>query len=517
MRKEYLPRPSGVSRTSNPRRVLSTAPLEIDLARSSDHFPCLQLQEPDLIFGGDHHCVDPRTGLAAFGPYGVTHQDETRQVRVGIVGTTESIDKTLRLLKEMSQPIEQGPNVDCVQNPSFPGMNSQSPFRVHLVTQKQWHRPLHKKDFRSLEGCDDSNTKRWLLQEMFGSEVRAISELENPPQVVLCLVSEPMTLLLGKVNPKDNANFDPKNEMLGGGGDRIFRGLLRQFRGGLRAECMGSLPTEIVRDQAYSKINGMRDRATLAWNLSLALLHKSGLIPWQLANASEDSCFVGISFYRTSQTTSPYALKTFAHVVTEHGDGFIVDGDAFEWDTGEKGEKAPHLDEEHARRLLSRALAAFKEKIGTSPHKVAVHKSTPYSDTERRGFEHSLQNVPQYGLITISRRGIFCVRPGHKPILRGTAIPFGENLGLVFTSGYVPFLRAYSGYRIPHPLEITENWGSLSFQQVAQDSVRLTKLDLNSPAFCTDLPITLAHCKEIREVLEALGQKEPSIDSRYYE
>ena len=476
----------------------------------------MQLQEPDLIFGGDHRCVDPRAGLAAFGPYGVTHPDETRQVRVGIVGTTESIDQALRLLKEMSQLIEQGPNVDCVQNPSFPGMNSQAPFRVHLVTQSQWHRPLRKKDFRSLEGCGDFNTRCWLLQELYGSEVRAISELENPPQVVLCLVSEPMTRLLGKVNPKDNANFASKNEMLAGGGDRVFRGLLCQFRGGLRAECMGSLPTEIIWDQAYSRINGMRDRATLAWNLSLALLRKSGLIPWRLANASEDSCLVGISFYRTSRTTSSETLKSFAHVVTEHGDGFVVDGDAFELDIAEMGEKTPHLDEGQARRLLSRALVVFKEKIGSSPRRVAVHKTTSYSDTERRGFENALQNIPQYGLITISRRGIFCVRPGRKPILRGTAIPFGENVGLVFTSGYVPFLRAYSGSRIPRPLEITENWGSLSFQQVAQDLIRLTKLDLNSPAFCTDLPMTLAHCKEIRDVLEALGQKALSIDAKYY-
>src|SRR5450755_1487428 len=111
MRKTYLPRPS---ETNNPRRVYSTVPLEIDLARSSDRFPCLQLQEPDMIFGGDHRCVDPRTGLAAFGPYGVTRLEETRQVRVGIVGTAEAIDKTLRLLKEMSQRIEQGADVDCV-------------------------------------------------------------------------------------------------------------------------------------------------------------------------------------------------------------------------------------------------------------------------------------------------------------------------------------------------------------------------------------------------------------------
>src|ERR1700676_3726198 len=218
MRKEYLPRPSGVSGANNPRRVFSTAPLEIDLSRSSDRIFCLQLQEPDLMFGGDHRCVDPRTGLAAFGPYAVTRLEETRQVRVGIVGTAEAIDKTLLLLTEMSHAIEQGANVDCVQNPSFPGMNSQAPFRIHILTQKQWHRPLHKRDFRSVEACGDFSTKRWLLQEVFGSEVRAISELENPPQVVLCVISESMMRLLGEVNGKDDANSNVNNEILAGDG-----------------------------------------------------------------------------------------------------------------------------------------------------------------------------------------------------------------------------------------------------------------------------------------------------------
>jgi hypothetical protein len=516
MRKEYLPRPSGVPRANNPRRVLSTAPLEIDLARSSDRFPCLQLQEPDLMFGGEHRCVDPRTGLTAFGPFGVTRPEETMQVRVGIVETTEAVDRAINLLKDISQPIEQSADVDCVQNPSFPGMNSQTPFRVHLVTQKRWHQRLHKRDICSIEECRDFTTRCRLLQEVFGREVQKISELEDPPQVVLCMVSDPIRLLFGNVNARDDSQSVSKCEMSMTGVEGNSNQLFREFRCGVKAKCMGSLPTEIILDQAFSEINRSGDRATLAWNLSLALLHKAGVMPWRLANAANDSCFVGISFYRPSQTASPHTLKAFAHVVSEDGDGFIVDNDTFEWGEGKKGENAAHLDERYATRLLLRALTIFKEKTGVWPRKVAVHKNTSYSDTERRGFENALRSVSQHGLVTLSRRGIFCVRPGRKPILRGTAIPFGEHLGFVFTSGYVPFLREYSGSRIPQPLEITENWGALSFQQVAQDLVRLTKLDLDSPAFSTDLPITLAHCIEIKHILERLGHREPSTDYRYY-
>jgi hypothetical protein len=435
---------------------------------------------------------------------------------VGIVGTGEAVEQALELVEEISKPIEQSPDVDCVLHPSFPGMNSLDPFRVHIVTQSQWHRTLHKKDIRSLEECGDLNTRRWLLQAAFGGEVRAISEIENPPQVVLCAVSESMAQVLVGEASSSPGKFTIHDEIMSGARERISHRLLREFQGGLKAECMGSLPTELNWSQSDSKAGGLLDRATRAWNLSLALLHKSGLVPWRLADAAETSCYVGISFYRISGTTSSESFRSFAHVVTELGTGFIVHGEAFAWDASNGCDGAPHLEEEHAARLLSRALTTFENATGIAPRKAVVHKSSPYTEAERSGLEKALRNIPEFGLLTITRRGIFCVRPGRKPILRGLAIPFDEQSGLLFTSGYVPFLRGSFGHTTRQPLEITENWGSFSFQQAAEDLIRLTKLDLTSCDFCIDLPITLARNREIGDVLRALGQKEPSADDRHY-
>ena len=50
-----------------------------------------------------------------------------------------------------------------------------------------------------------------------------------------------------------------------------------------------------------------------------------------------------------------------------------------------------------------------------------------------------------YALLTLSHRGIVCLRPGYKAVLRGTSVDFGEKKGLVYTTGYVPFLRCYRG------------------------------------------------------------------------
>jgi hypothetical protein len=199
---------------------------------------------------------------------------------VGIVGSAEAIDKTLKLLDEISRPIEQTTNVDCVQYPSFPGLNSQGPFRVHLVTQRQWHRTLHQKDFRSIIECRDASTRRWLLQEMFGGEVRAFSELENPPQVMLCAISDAITHFLRAEISNNDSYTTPVGEIHSDRGGVDIPAEFSDFRAGLKAECMGTLPTEIIWHRENSTILGPEDRATPAWNLSLSLLHKAGV--WRM-------------------------------------------------------------------------------------------------------------------------------------------------------------------------------------------------------------------------------------------
>jgi hypothetical protein len=105
------------------------------------------------------------------------------------------------------------------------------------------------------------------------------------------------------------------------------------------------------------------------------------------------------------------------------------------------------------------------------------------------------------------------LRPGKKPVLRGTIVDFGEKKGVVYTTGYIPFLRCYPGFRVPQPLEITENWGSLTFREVATDLLRLTKLNWNTAAFCCVDPITIAFSRRVGEILKIANTDKPS---RFY-
>ena len=64
-----------------------------------------------------------------------------------------------------------------------------------------------------------------------------------------------------------------------------------------------------------------------------------------------------------------------------------------------------------------------------------AHKTSRYTEEECLGLEDALVDIPQYGLVTLSRNRTFCLRPGNKPVLRGTIVHFGEKKGLVCVGG----------------------------------------------------------------------------------
>jgi hypothetical protein len=480
MRKKYLPKPAEGPGADTPRRVFNSPPLDIHLSRSADQFECLQLNEPELVFGGNHRCVDPRTGLAAYGPYCNADGENTSQLRVGIIGTSEGIEKAELLLHELSAPVEQDGKLDSILHPSFPGLNSRKPFFVDVVAQPSWHRSASAEALQLAMDCSDSTAQFEMFRELYGTQVRAMSQLESPPSVVICAVP---------------AGLEPSV---------------------VNAACAQSLPTEIFCDEEIAESEGhQQDKATQAWNLSVRLLYKAGLTPWRLADSAADSCFAGVSFNRETSDASPDAWIAFAHVVTDFGQGFFLKGDTFEWSPKNEAEETPHLDKDHAAKLMSRILQAYRKGVGRSPRKVVVHKTSPFSEAERLGFAESLQGIKQHAMVAVGRKGIFFLRPGREPVFRGAAIPFGEKLGMVYVSGYVPFLKCSSGTQMPEPLEITENWGSLTFGEAAEDLLRLTKLDWNTSAFCADVPVTLAFPDRVRKIFKILGQQDLVLDDRY--
>ena len=530
-------RPSRKPRVLRKPQVFHNDSILPILAAGQIKLHCEYLQEPQLVFSDKRQCEDPRTGLTAFGPYSKTDVTRRTAIRIGIVGPSEAIDRTLTLIKQMSRQIPQSEKVDAMLHPSFPGINYGEPFQVEMVTQIVWHRALRPADVAAVENHPDFTVRVRLLLDAVMTEIRSLKQLDPCPDVVLVAMTERLEKLcrvgIGEYDAQEGVD-DDEDELadvleVNTDQDSVANACaqdettvesevdgIRSFRRSLKAKCLDVLPTQLLWHRTLVGSRGVQDLATRAWNLSVALLYKSGVVPWRLADVMDGSCFVGISFFHPDGKDNALMRSSVAQAFTDRGEGFVLQGARFEWDPTKEEEKSPHLSREAARELLEQVLQIYREQIQTTPRRVVIHKTSRYTEEERQGFEDALADISQYGLVTLTRHGTCCLRPGNKPVLRGTIIHFGEKKGLVYTIGYIPFLRCYPGFRIPQPLEISENWGSLSFQEVAGDLLRLTKLNWNTAAFsCVD-PITIAFSKRVGEILRVANVEKPALHYRYY-
>ena len=109
------------------------------------------------------------------------------------------------------------------------------------------------------------------------------------------------------------------------------------------------------------------------------------------------------------------------------------------------------------------------------------------------------------------------MRLGKEPPVRGTVIELGRRDYLVYTRGYIPFLRAYPGMRIPNPLEVVEHHGDSSAEKVCAEILALTKLNWNTCAFASADPVTIAFSKQVATIIKELPDDiQPLTKYRFY-
>jgi hypothetical protein len=489
-----------------------------------------------LIFADKQTCDDPKIGLTAYGPYSKTDATRKTIIRIGVVGPAEAIDRALQLIERMGSPIPFSEKLDAMLHPGFPGLSDQDPFQIQFVTQSVWCRKLTPTQVATVENHPDFPTRIKLLVDAVTAQVKALADQDSGPDVVLIAMTAGLEKKCrvgiaahdkalrdaAKGNDDDDdaiadvieevdedAEAEEDEEAEAAPSERPDTA--RSFRRGLKAECMQYFPTQLLWNRTLAGTRGVQDLATRAWNLSVALMYKARIIPWRLADVIDGSCFVGVSFFHPEG--EPAVTRTsVAQAFTHDGNGFVLQGRKFIW-APSRAERAPHLDYDSAKALIEQVLETYATEVGGCPYRFVLHKTSRFTQLEREGFQNALEGIRDTALVTLSHRGITCLRPGKKPVLRGTIVDFGEKKGVVYTTGYIPFLRCYPGFRVPQPLEITENWGSLTFREVATDLLRLTKLNWNTAAFCCVDPITIAFSRRVGEILKIANTDKPS---RFY-
>jgi hypothetical protein len=269
-----------------------------------------------------------------------------------------------------------------------------------------------------------------------------------------------------------------------------------------------SIPTQILRESTARSILEYSDQrrtekqgpAAFAWNFSTGLYYKAHGRPWRLAKLTIGTCYVGVSFYRNLLDPNLNLETSMAQIFTHSGEGFVLRGSDVAID---KATRQPYLTKKQALELLSDSIEKYTKKVGNPPKRVVVHKTSLFSDEEKAGFDEAIGEL-QKDYVAISKNAdLRFLRTGKYPVLRGTVVSLTANQCLLFTTGYIPRIRTYPGFRVPNPLLITHH-GDSEIELICSEILGLTKLDWNTTVFSRQVPITLGFADSVGKVLSEL-------------
>lgn len=287
------------------------------------------------------------------------------------------------------------------------------------------------------------------------------------------------------------------------------------------------LKLQFIEDKSIN----YKDQAKVKWWLSLGIYVKSNGTPWKVKTDNTETAFVGLG----------YAIRQNARDKVVLGSSQIFDGNGnglrFLLQTIEKPliiGKNPFMSKDDAFRLITNIRNTYNKidpVIGLK--KLVLHKTTHYTRDEIDGICNALEGIDNIELLQIQQFSNWRALKLYKksdgkhdfdiyPIERGTIIQIDEFSFLLWTHGVVENQelnsKYYQGKRgIPAPLLIKRFRGTDPIETVANDILKLTKMNWNGAELYKTLPVTIDFSKRLSVMgkqLEELGSK--PYDFRYF-
>ena len=343
---------------------------KIDIVFDSNY-----IQEPDLIFGNQKEDKDPRIGLSLHGPYYYTKEQEPtpRFIRIGIIGSGNTITLTKKLLEKLSEEIKSNSTNKWLY-PDFPGFNNKTSINCSFFISDNWQETIKEYDINTVCNIENVNQRISKGVNLFRDKISSISLDDNRPDVIICAIPSLIddycgisTKTRGAKRPKftelEKKIFELKKQnqsFLDDWGVTIDEGFDKNdidfdFRNALKGKIMRyGIPIQIIRESTLNSILEFNDitkttqePSAFAWNFSMGLYYKSNGKPWRLAKLRQDTCYVGISFYHNLLNPNNDIQTSMAQVFTHNGEGIVLRGSDVIIDL----HKEPHLSEEQSRDL----------------------------------------------------------------------------------------------------------------------------------------------------------------------
>lgn len=478
------------------------------------------LPEPDLEFGDGGLFLDPRVGLMRFGPLQPKAGD---LIRIGVIGTSETVDGFARYIDRAMVGIESGNQALGNLHPGFPGLGNDNPFRCRFEVPEEAQKTILTSEVKAILAIRKHDEAVRACVDLLINKARVLLEGTSRPEVIV--VALPKALIEKVVNAdgvlRDDRDDDDLVDDDVGPTELNFRDLFKA-----RALSL-SVPTQIawpsVWDDAFKlphKLKGtdrkVQDPATRAWNILNAIFYKAGRVPWRLPKTGDwTTSYLGIGFYR--DLDGHRLWTSTAQMFDEKGKGLILRGARARTD---RPGKHPYLAREDAYDLVKRALEAYYEHHRTMPARIVILKTSRFEKGEAEGFAAGIEEmrVAMTDMVWVSEHGhVSLLREGDYPPLRGSFVQVGKN-GILYTRGSVPYYGTYPGARVPNALQLRPHEeNETSLEKIAAEVLALTKMNWNSTQFDHASPIPIRAAKEVGRVLRHVSFAErDQTDFRYY-
>lgn len=482
----------------------------------------LELPIPQLEFGDSTASFsDPRRGLTAAGPFSLRFgRAHKAQIRLGLVGPLKMLEVATDWYRRCDGEIETGKPASAMYI-DFPGF--ERAFQSTIATHTGWKQAIDDSLSAALEKPRQDRFDAVL--GVYAAAIEKLAKAESLDLITCCLPHEVLSscwsttrrlsaaeqrqLRMAKKADQSQLTLDALWEV----DDTPEELLQRDFRRALKAKAMAhNVPIQLATPYLFDDELASQDPATRAWNSCVALFYKAGGIPWRVSMQGPETCFVGISFHYLRTNKSDLMYSSLAQAFSSEGEGFALKGESV---PRMPDSRTPYLTSEQASTLGHRVATEYRERTGKDPARIVLHKTTRFTDEERRGFALTFGHVPIVDFVTIGPSDIRLVQRQAYPPKRGTLCRINDDATFLFTTGYIDEWKTYPGVHVPVPLQISTD-NATDLLRASTDVLALARMNWNTAFDTTGAPITLRFARRVGGIMAEVGQREPSPSYRFY-
>lgn len=460
--------------------------------RPGECFEATILPEHPLVFGTEKspipgQDVHPLRGVVHYGPYDLelTRTGYYREVKLGVIcpqGCEQALSSYLAKLLLGHSAVESKSEYLL----PFPGFQQtyRIPLRIPDRGAKEW---------RTLPLKYSNVNLRAAQTEVCSGITRAVDNLISLGTTDVAIILIPKAWKSFEVVEDDGVHVD-----------------LHDY---IKAYCaQRNVRTQFLREDTLFK----QYQCEILWWLAQALYVKSVRTPFVLQTNDNDTVFVGIGYGMTKGKEKGVVLGC-SHIYDAAGQGLRYHVSRIQdpiWI-----QDNPFLKKDDAISIGYQVRQLFHQTYQKLPHRVVIHKRTPFVGSEQEGLTQSLKGVAEVEMITVEEEPSWRFLSYDKikqsvdgfPVKRNTVLVYGNDQALLWVHGAVKNIKDYKTYfqgksRIPSPLRITRFAGQAPIETVAREILGLSKMDWNSCDLYGQFPATLESSSAIAKVGQLMSR-----------